>query len=130
MKIDAIGVSYNLQGTKISNKNQQAKNQPTSISGIRAITFRSGNKNQVLYWGMELRPYSALGGISTVLRDHRGLKTSEEAVIPENGEKNIEYWRQPDRVFADPLYNGMEVYEYDTGLMQEARVRRIPEGLD
>ncbi len=128
MKIDAIGVSYNLQSTK-NLKINQPKNLYSPPVSIKTISFRGGNKEQVIYWGMELRPYSALGGISTVLRDHRGLKASEGAVIPDGGEKNIEYWRQPDKVFVDPLYNGVEVYDYNTGLMQEARVGKIPAGL-
>ena len=91
------------------------------------ISFGKGNKNQVIYWGMELRPYNKKGGISTVLDDHRGLKADGASTIPDK--KNIDYWKQSDKVFVDPFFNGMERYNYENGIMQEAFIEKIPTGL-
>ncbi len=132
MQINAINPLYSTntisRNKKISpQKVHDISGDTANFNNFAVISFKGGNKDQVIYWGMELRPYNKKGGISTVLDDHRGLKAGESSVIPKK--KSIDYWKQPDKVFVDPFFNGMEMYDYETGLMQEAFVEKIPEGL-
>ena len=125
MRINAIQSMYSTNVMKKPDKvNGGYKHKTMHIS---SITFGKGNKDQAIYWGMELRPYNRKGGISTVLDDHRNLKIGDNSIIPDKN--SMDYWKQPDKVFADPLFNGMELYDYETGLMKEAFVEKIPSGL-
>ena len=131
MKIASISPAYSTNLQKQNKLRQKPvvnmTENPLLTNGISVISFKGGNKDQVIYWGMELRPYNKKGGISTVLDDHRRLKAGDNSVIP--NKNSIDYWKQPDKVFVDPFFNGMELYDYNTGLMQEAFIEKIPEGL-
>lgn len=105
--------------------------QSKAASNIRVISFKGGNKNQALFYGVEVRPYFAKGGVSTIFQDMRNLKISEGAPSfnTEDAQKTKEYWNQADKVFVSPVYNGKDVYNYDKGTIEKVQLDKIPDNL-
>lgn len=123
---------YPVYGSIVGKNNSTSTvSRPESASNISVIAFRGGNKNQALFYGVEVRPYFAKGGVSTIFQDMRNLKISENAPSfnTEDAQKTKEYWNQTDKVFVSPVYNGKEVYDYDTGTIKQVKLDKIPDNL-
>lgn len=131
MKISAIGVGYNLQKTNFRRGiNGDEVPVSSASSGITRISFRGGNKNQAIMYGVEVPPYNKAGGVATVMQDFRALRISDNDPIVTNEMKNsYEFYNQSNKVLVDPIYNGFVSYDPENGMIKDVEVPKIPTGL-
>lgn len=130
MKINAIGVDYRLYSTKNLRRESDVTNIPIQSTQITGISFKGGNKNQAIMYGVEVPPYNKAGGVATVMQDFRALRISDNDPIVTNEMKNsYEFYMQKNKVLVDPVYNGFISYNPENGMIKDVEVPRIPTGL-
>lgn len=127
MKVSAIGVNgYSINNLKDLKINKHCVPKPRNIT---SITFKSGNKNQVIMFGVEVPPYNKSGGVATVMQDFRALRISDSDPIVTNEMKNkFDFYNQKNKILVDPLYNGFVSYD-SNGIIKNIEIPKIPTGL-
>lgn len=109
MKINAISQAY-------VNPNLRLKNsaQPDSVvktENMQTISFRGGNKNQVMHIVAEMPPYFKKGGVATVANDYKTLTPNA------------------DTTMVLPYYNGKVSYDKSGSMVTGVDVLRVPNNL-
>ncbi|MCQ2743784.1 MAG: hypothetical protein MJ230_03180 [bacterium] len=134
MRINAVNNIQNycsgVQHARHDKLKVSSTNTQTKTNNVNFIVFRGGNKDQALFYGVEVRPYFQKGGVSTIFDDMRNLKISENDPNFTNEQKGSkEYWNQKSKVFVSPIYNGKDVYNHETGNISSVQVDKIPDNL-
>ena len=121
MKINAVNPGYLAGTTKSGFKiNNDPSPIETSKAGMSVISFKGGNKDQVLHVVAECKPFNQTGGVATVVQDYQQLN-------------NATATGKGMSVFVTPFYNGIVKYECQEGAagLQQIKVDlpRVPAGL-
>ena len=118
MKINAIGTDY--YATKAANVRRVKSTNPNDLNvpqGMTAISFRGGNKSDVLHVIAEVDPSFTTGGVATVGKDYKTLN-------------NISANEHGRTVIFTPYYNGDITYDKASGeLIEKVDVHRVPQNL-
>ena len=121
MRISAVNSNY----STINQRKLRENTTPTTTvettsqapTGMTMISFKSGNKGDVLHIIAELEPSFKTGGVATVGKDYKTL---------DNIAKN-EHGRT---VIFTPYYNGDITYDAESGeLIKGVKVHKVPENL-
>ncbi len=87
----------------------------TKPEGFSIISFRGGNKGDVLHVVAECKPFNQAGGVATVVEDYKKLN-------------NISPTEKGRTVLVTPYYNG--IVKYDSNwIRQSVELPKVPEGL-
>lgn len=130
MKVNAVGVDYSSGSGGVNKTKAVSKTQNFRATGLSKISFKGGNKDQAILFVAETKPYFQAGGVATVMEDLRGLRVSDkDPYIDNEFKKTHEFYAQKNKAIVDSFYNGQLVYNKDTGLLEQAVVPKIPEGL-
>lgn len=131
MQVNAIGFNY---ATPKAIRTRRAEvtppQEPTTMpAGLSTISFKGGNKDQVIMIGVEVPPYNKSGGVATVMQDFRALRITDSDPEVTNAIKNsFDFYKQNNKVLVDPIYNGFKNYD-ENGMIKSIEVPRIPKGL-
>ena len=129
MKIYAINADYQARNT-YGNYKIKPNIINNSFNNIAKISFKGGNKNQVIMYVAETKPYFQAGGVATVMEDLRALRVSDtDPEITNDFKKSHDFFKQPNKAIVDPFYNGQIIYDTKKGIAQSVEVPRIPKGL-
>ena len=120
MKINAIGADYSAIRARNAKGVKATEGQPQGIDvpkGMTKISFRGGNKGDVLHVIAEVDPSFTTGGVATVGKDYKSL----------NNISNTEHGRT---VIFTPYYNGNIKYDSKSGeLIESVDVLKVPSNL-
>ena len=122
MKVSAI---YPSVSARVSSSKKVNYAKTVERTGFTAISFKSGNPEQLGIWGAELPPYHKVGGVATVNEDFRAFRTPGDKEAFDK--KSFDYFKQKNKYFANPLYNSS--MEYTNGILTSLEVARIPSDL-
>lgn len=124
MRISAVNSGYStinqrkLRETSIPTT--PVETTPQTPTGMAMISFKSGNKGDILHVVGECKPFAQVGGVATVVQDYQQLN-------------NISPTEKGRNVVVAPYYNGLVKYECAEGAsgLQKLSVElpRVPEGL-
>ncbi|MBO5739357.1 hypothetical protein J6R97_08470 [bacterium] len=133
MRISAVNSNYATNKLRNSKETTSVQNpietNSKSPANLAFISFKSGNKSQVVMIGVEVPPYNKSGGVATVMQDFRALRINESDPQVTNEIKNsFDFYKQANKVLVDPFNNGHKVYQ-SNGFIKEIKVPTIPEGL-
>ena len=129
MQISAVNPVNLSNVTKGYVKNVRNSEKAPTVSGVSYISFKGGNKEQALMFGVEVPPYNKAGGVATVMQDFRALRISDKDPFVTNQMKNsFDFYKQKNKVLVDPVYNGFISYDKN-GIIKSVEVPRIPTGL-
>ena len=120
MKINAIGTDYSALRARNAKGVTKGSKQPQDINipqGMSMISFKGGNKGDVLHVIAEVDPSFTTGGVGTVGKDYKYLN-------------NISKNEHGRTVIFTPYYNGKIAYDNESGnLIKSVDVHRVPAGL-
>lgn len=130
MQINAISPAYVANRQINSIKRKHFDTPYDKKSGYSVISFKGGNKEQAILFVAETKPYFQAGGVATVMEDLRGLRISEnDPYIDDDFKRTHEFYAQKNKAIVDSFYNGQLIYDTKTGILKNAVVPKIPEGL-
>lgn len=119
MKVDAVNASYQARlyhPAKVNNDtNSETIAQTVYPRKMVAITFKGGNKGDILHVCGECKPFNQEGGVATVVDDYKKLN-------------NISPTEKGRTVIVTPYYNGNVKYN-DAWYREGVDVVRVPQGL-
>lgn len=124
MRISTLSSSYStINQRKLRETSIPTTPVDTSLqmpTGMAMISFKSGNKGDILHVVGECKPFAQVGGVATVVQDYQTLN-------------NISPTEKGRTVVVTPFYNGLVKYECAegaTGLQKlSVELPRVPEGL-
>ena len=120
MKINAIGTDYSAIRAKNARGAKAVESQPQGIDipkGMSMISFKGGNKGDVLHVIAEVDPSFTTGGVATVGKDYKSLN-------------NISKTEHGRTVIFTPYYNGNIQYDSESGeLIKSVDVLKVPSNL-
>lgn len=124
MRISAVNSKYSTINQRRLRENTTPtipiETTPETQNGLTFISFKSGNKGDILHVVGECKPFAQVGGVATVVQDYQTLN-------------NISSTEKGRTVVVTPFYNGLVRYECPEGAsgLQKLSVDlpRVPEGL-
>ena len=120
MKINAIGADYSAIRARNARGTKAVESQPQGIDipkGMSMISFKGGNKGDVLHVIAEVDPSFTTGGVATVGKDYKSLN-------------NISKTEHGRTVIFTPYYNGNIQYDSESGeLIKSVDVLKVPSNL-
>lgn len=118
MKINAISPNYSMQRAQNVRSTRVRNDQPQQVpSNMSVISFKGGNKGDVLHVIAEVDPSFTTGGVATVGKDYKTL----------NNVSKTEHGRT---VIFTPYYNGDIKYDAASGeLIESVDVLKVPSNL-
>ena len=118
MKINAIGTDYSsLRARNVKNVKSEQPQGVNVPNGMSMISFKGGNKGDVLHVIAEVEPSFTTGGVATVGKDYKSLN-------------NISQNEHGRTVIFTPYYNGDIKYDAESGeLIKSVDVLKVPSNL-
>ena len=118
MRINAISTNYQSKAIHATKKAETQDHHivSTPFKNFSVISFKGGNKGDVLHVVAECPPYAQAGGVATVAKDYLTLN-------------NISPTEKGKTAMVMPYYNGNVKYNEDGTIPSSVDVHKVPENL-